>query len=192
MVPTFPRKCSGSPYNRIKYSIAPAEHQPFDDNTFDLITVGSGVHWFNIDHFLVEANRLLKSRAWLILYENHFIAEMEGHEDFKTWFYDVYLKKFPYPPRHKDYSRANENLDPKNFDFVKEEKFKNPVSMTRRKLALYFTTQSNVIAAVENNSITYEEADQWLERELVSFYKDDSLSYTIHYGNWIRYVRKSD
>jgi ubiquinone/menaquinone biosynthesis C-methylase UbiE len=35
--------------DKINYSVAPAEHQPFPDNQFDLITVSSGVHWFQID-----------------------------------------------------------------------------------------------------------------------------------------------
>src|SRR6476661_1539930 len=55
----------------IQYAIAPAEQQPFADNSFDLITVSSGVHWFDIDRFLAEAYRLLKPTAWLVLYENH-------------------------------------------------------------------------------------------------------------------------
>jgi ubiquinone/menaquinone biosynthesis C-methylase UbiE len=78
---------------KIHYSIASAEQQPFPDNHFDLITVSSGVHWFNIDKFLIEANRLLKSKSWLVLYENYFIAEMVGNENFTKWFPDIYLKK---------------------------------------------------------------------------------------------------
>ncbi len=68
---------------KIKYSIAPAEQQPFEDNYLDLITVSSGVHWFDIDKFLIEANRLLKSKSWLVLYENHFISEMVGTNSFR-------------------------------------------------------------------------------------------------------------
>ena len=63
---------------KIHYAIASAEQQPFVDNTIDLITVSSGVHWFDIDKFLAEANRILKSKSWLVLYENYFIAEMPG------------------------------------------------------------------------------------------------------------------
>jgi ubiquinone/menaquinone biosynthesis C-methylase UbiE len=68
--------------DKINYAVAPAEQQPFADNTFDLITVSSGVHWFDIDKFLIEANRLLKSKSWLVLYENHFISEMVGNDNF--------------------------------------------------------------------------------------------------------------
>src|SRR6185503_13415907 len=167
---------------KIQYSVAPAEQQPFPDNSFDLITVSSGVHWFDIDKFLGEANRLLKTKAWLVLYENHFIAEMQGNHKFTRWFPDVYLKKFPSPPRNNDYAWTNENLAPKKFHFVTEEKFKNSVLFTKKQLALYFTTQSNIIAAVEKNETTYKEVDSWLDQELGAFFENDDMTRTINYG----------
>ena len=176
---------------RINYLVAPAEGQPFEDNYFDLITVSSGVHWFDIDRFLKEANRLLKNKSWLVLFENHFIAEMENQEDFSNWFSGVYLKNYPSPPRNNEYPWTNENLNPKNFILVKEERFKNTVAFTKKQLALYFTTQSNIISAVQSHQTTYEEVDNWLEKELnLFFYKDDQVR-KINFGNWIKFIRKS-
>jgi len=172
--------------------LAPAEQQPFADNFFDLITVSSGVHWFDIDRFLTEANRLLKSKGCLVLYENHFIAEMIGNDNFTHWFPDVYLKKFPSPPRNNSYHWTNENLNPKNFNFIAEEKFKNPVALNKNQLALYFTTQSNIIAAVEKNQTTYEQVENWLDHELASFFENDDATQTINYGNWIKYIQKAE
>lgn len=60
-----------------------------------MITVCSGVYWFDIDDFLIEANRLLKSKSWLILYDNFFISEMQDVPEFTDWFPEVYLKKIP-------------------------------------------------------------------------------------------------
>jgi ubiquinone/menaquinone biosynthesis C-methylase UbiE len=176
---------------KIHYSIALAEQQPFSDNTIDLITVGSGVHWFDIDKFLIEANRLLRSKSWLLLYENHFIAEMVGNDNFTNWFPNVYLKKFPSPPRNNAYAWTNENLNPKNFNFVTEERFKNSARLTKKQLILYFTTQSNVIAAVEKNQTTYEQVENWLDQELVSFFDNDDMIQTINYGNWIKYIQRT-
>jgi ubiquinone/menaquinone biosynthesis C-methylase UbiE len=176
---------------KIHYSVALAENQPFTDHYFDLITVSSGVHWFHIDHFLEEVNRLLKSMCYLVLYENHFIAEMVGNEKFTNWFVDVYLKTFPSPPRNNAYSWTNEKLNSKNFNFIGEEKFKNPISFTKKQLALYFTTQSNIIAAVEEGGSTYEQVDHWLDRELSSFFDDDYAVREIYYGNWIKYIQKT-
>jgi len=176
--------------NGIRYAIAPAEQQPFPNSFFDLITVSSGVHWFDIDMFLTEANRLLKSNAWLILYENHFIADMVGNDDFTHWFPEVYLKKFPSPPRNNAYAWTSENLTPKNFKFVAEEKFCNAVIFNKKQLALYFTTQSNIIAAVENNQTTYEQAEEWLNQQLSSFFDNEEATRTINYGNWIKYLQR--
>ncbi|WP_121356278.1 class I SAM-dependent methyltransferase [Flavisolibacter nicotianae] len=177
--------------DKIRYAVAPAEQQPFEDSRFDLITVSSGVHWFDIDRFLAETNRLLKPNAWLVLYENHFIAEMAGNDNFTNWFFAVYLKKFPSPPRNNAYAWTTENLAPKNFNFVMEERFKNAVSFTKKQLALYFTTQSNIIAAVEKNLFTYEQVESWLNQELSFFFDKDDALQTIRYGNWIKYLQRA-
>lgn len=176
----------------INYSIAPAEQQPFADNTFDLITVSSGVHWFDIDRFLAEAYRLLKSKSWLVLYENHFIAEMTGYDGFGNWFLNDYLKKFPSPPRNNSYDWTNENLIPRNLHFIAEEKFKNSVPLTKKQLACYFTTQSNIIAVAERNLTTYEQVENWLDQELASFFDNDDTVRTINFGNWIKYIQRAD
>jgi ubiquinone/menaquinone biosynthesis C-methylase UbiE len=176
--------------NKIKYALAPAEQQPFPDNSFDLITVSSGVHWFAIDAFLAEAFRLLKSNAWLILFENHFIAEMEGDENFKRWFPERYLKKFPSPPRHNVYPWTNENLHTRYFNLVAEEKFTNAVMFNKPQLILYFTTQSNILSAVEKKATSFEEAEQWLNEELSPFFTSDTTVRTLQFGNWIKYIQR--
>jgi ubiquinone/menaquinone biosynthesis C-methylase UbiE len=178
--------------DKINYSIAPAEHQPFIDNCFDLITVSSGVHWFDIDRFLTEANRVLKSKSWLVLYENYFISEMAENDDFTNWFPNVYLKKYPSPPRNNGYAWTNENLYPKNFNFIAEKRFKNSVTLNKKQLAFYFTTQSNIISAVEKNETTYEQVENWLDKELASFFGNDDTLRTINYGNWIKFIQRAN
>ena len=178
--------------DKIHYSIASAEQQPFADNKFDLITVSSGVHWFDIDKFLLEANRLLKSMSWLVLYENYFISEMVGNENFINWFPNVYLKKFPTPARNNAYSWTKENLASKNFNFVNEEIFKNAIVFNKKQLVLYFTTQSNIIAAVEKNQTTYEQVENWLDQEFASFFDNEDTTRAINYGNWIKFIQRAN
>ena len=50
---------------------------------FDLVTVSSASHWFDIDALLDEARRILKPNGWLVIYENNFTGKMEGNDDFK-------------------------------------------------------------------------------------------------------------
>ena len=174
---------------KIKYAKAPAENLPFENNYFNIITVSSGVHWFDIDEFLQEANRALKSKSWLVLYENHFISEMPGIESFGNWFPDVYLKKFPSPKRNNNYQWENDNLKSKGFILIKEEKFKNPVEFSKEGLILYFTTHSNITAAVENKISSYEEIGNWLAKELAPFFGSEKKR-TLNFGNWIKYLQK--
>jgi ubiquinone/menaquinone biosynthesis C-methylase UbiE len=177
--------------DKINYSIASAENQPFPDNEFNLITVCSGVHWFNIDAFLVEANRLLTNNGWLVLYDNFFISEMQDVESFSKWYPEVYLSMFPAPKRNNSYNWSNENLVTKNFTLDKEEEFKNPISYTKDELILYFTTQSNITAVIESGEMTYTEVEHWLNNELTQFFQTNQIR-TINFGNWIKYIRKTN
>lgn len=177
--------------DKINYSVAPAEHQPFSDKAFNLITVCSGVHWFNIDEFLVEANRLLNNNGWLVLYDNFFISEMQGVDSFTQWYPDVYLKKFPAPKRNNTYNWSNGHVSSKNFTLDKEEEFKNALTFTKEELILYFTTQSNITAITDAGEMTYNEVEEWLNIELTPFYSTDKTR-TIYFGNWVKYLRRSN
>jgi len=177
--------------DKIKYLTAKAEQQPFADNEFDLITVSSGVHWFEIDLFLQEASRTLKNKAWLIIYDNYFISEMEGVEEFKDWFPKVYLPKYPSPPRNNRYEWTNQNLNPKNLNLVTSDEFKNSVSFTKKQLVYYFTTQSNITAVVENGETNYEEIENWLTKELSKFFPTNEPTRIINYGNLIKFIQKT-
>jgi len=49
--------------DKIQYSISPAEQTPFNDNSFDLITVAQAFHWLNPVLFCCEATRVAKPGA---------------------------------------------------------------------------------------------------------------------------------
>lgn len=175
----------------IQYKIAPAERQPFNNETFDLITVSSGVHWFDIEKFLQEANRLLKPNGYLVLYENFFLGEMLGQEaDFKNWLLNSYLKRFPSPPRNDKYAWNNEALLQFGFQVIHSEKFKNIISFNIKQLSHYFTTQSNITNSIENEKLTYEEIDKWLEQELKPFFHSNETIHSFQFGNTIHYLQK--
>jgi hypothetical protein len=140
---------------------------------------------------LKEADRLLKSKSWLVLYENYFFSQMAGNIKFSDWYPNVYVVKFPVPPRNDNYNWSNKNLNPKNLNFVTEETFKNPVKLNKAQLVSYFTTQSNIIASVETGKTTYKEAESWLNNELAYFFADDKTEQTFYFGNWIKYIQRA-
>ncbi|OFZ67286.1 MAG: hypothetical protein A3D92_18020 [Bacteroidetes bacterium RIFCSPHIGHO2_02_FULL_44_7] len=175
--------------DRIHYSIAPAEQQNFEDAFFDLITVSSGIHWFSMADFLREANRLLKTGGHLVIYDNFFISEMEGAPDFATWFPEVYLARFPSPKRNATYDWSENHLNTFHFKRISDEEFKNEVQFTKTELVLYFTTQSNITAAIQNGN-SYEEIEAWLDTELSRWFKNEYTVQTIYFGNWMQFLEK--
>ena len=175
----------------ISYHTAPAEKQPFSNQSIDIITVCSGVHWFDIDAFLRESHRLLRSRRWLVLYDNFFDPTQNGHPDFGLWYRQRYLGTFPAPPRNDSYSWTREHLATRNFDLLGDGPFTNEVAFTQQELILYFTTQSNIISAVTEHGYSYDEIERWLLNGLSPFFPSAQSRLTVTFGNRITYLQKS-
>jgi ubiquinone/menaquinone biosynthesis C-methylase UbiE len=49
--------------DNIMYSVSAAEQTSFNENQFDLITVGQALHWFNLEGFYREVNRVGKNNS---------------------------------------------------------------------------------------------------------------------------------
>ncbi|MEO1201979.1 MAG: class I SAM-dependent methyltransferase [Pseudomonadota bacterium] len=49
---------AAKPQERVRYSVARAEATAFKDSSFDLVTVGQALHWFDVDAFFSEAARV--------------------------------------------------------------------------------------------------------------------------------------
>jgi len=173
----------------IQYSLAPAEDQPFADRYFDLITVSSGVHWFNIEKFLREASRLLKNQCHLVLYENYFDSSLQRDDDFKNWLANTHYLRFPSPPRNK-YEWSDEATRPLGLQYITEWRSSYSIPMTKQQFARYLTTQSNVIAHIEAGAASFEEVDNWLDRELEPYFRPGAIPGFIRFGNWIKFLQK--
>jgi ubiquinone/menaquinone biosynthesis C-methylase UbiE len=75
----------------IHYQVAQAEHTPFDDNSFDLITVATAYHWLNWDGFHKEATRVGKKDCVVAVWSYHlFTCEDENVEKIiRHFYYDI-------------------------------------------------------------------------------------------------------
>lgn len=145
----------------VEYFVARAEKLPFDEGTFDLITLSQVFHWLERDKFLAEAHRVLRPSAWLVAYDNYFLGQMVGNAEFYKWYREEYLKKYPAPPRAKITFTA-ENTSPFGFDILKEEWHENVIIFSLEGLVDYLVTQSNIIAAVEGGNESIGETRAWL------------------------------
>jgi len=171
----------------ITYTKATAEERLFEPDSFDIITVSSGIHWFDIERFLAESNRVLKPDQWLIIYDSFFSGEMLGAETFHNWYSVTYAEKFPPPARNNSYNWSNENLSTKNFTLVNEQQLSYNIEFTIEQLVLYLTTQSNITAQVEQGGTSYEDVEKWLYQQLEPFFATEKA--TLFFGGWIKYLQ---
>ena len=150
---------------RIEYVEASAEDLPFGADLFDLVTVASAFHWFDRSRFLSEARRVLRATGRLVIYDNYFLGRMEENTGFEGWFRERYLARYPTPPRDRS-PFTDAEAGSGGFRFAGREDYTNQVSFSVEGLADYLTTQSNVVAAVEDGRESIEGVHGWLRDSL--------------------------
>ncbi len=168
----------------VSYVVAPAETIPLPDATFDLATVSLAFHWFDRAAFLCEAHRLLKPNGHLAIYNNGFYGTMRENPVFALWNEQVYLARYPSPPRHHA-PLTDEDAATYSFRFLHRERYENDVSFTPATLAAYLTTQSNVIAHVEQGTETIEAVYAWLINEVTPFFKAPEGTFQFGGSFWL-------
>lgn len=145
----------------ITYFEASAGDLPFEDEYFDLITVPSGLHWFDRERFLAEADRVLRPGGHLVAYDNHFTGRVSGNLEYERWLRGVYASGYPNPPRNRE-PLSEESLSGHGFEFSWKENFENEVRYSVEGISENLMTQSNFIAAVDNGSVGEDELRGWL------------------------------
>jgi len=168
-------------------AIASAERLPFATDCFDLVTVGLAYHWLDQSRFLMEAERVLRPGGHLAIYNNGFRGRISGDDTFATWFTSAYLGRFPSPPRA---SAALTGVAAAQHGLCLElrEQFSNVADFSLDELVGYLTSQSNVIARIENGHETLDEIQQWLSTTLLPLFGAGRRSFL--FGGWIWYLSK--
>ncbi|HMG74481.1 MAG TPA: methyltransferase domain-containing protein [Pyrinomonadaceae bacterium] len=157
--------------SNIEYQLANAEHLPFKECEFDLVTVSQAIHWLAKARFLQEARRVLRTEGWLIVYDNYF-AGSDNHT-FNVWRQESYLTRYPRPWRESPNFAALE-IEKEGFQLIGDEVLRNTISFSLEGLIDFFASQSNIIAAVEGGDETIAEARAWLKENLERFFETSS------------------
>ena len=164
-----------APLPRVEYQRADAELLPFADSSFDLITVGLAFHWFDQPRFLREARRVLKPAGWLVVYNFGCTGEMQGPPDFRRWFVESYLRRYPTPPRAPQ-GVTDELASSCGLKLLNREVVKHGVSMSRDQFAEFLLTQSNVIVAVEEGAQQLDDVAAFLTTEMAPYFREQSAT----------------
>lgn len=174
---------------KINYLIADAKVLPFRENEFDLITMSQVLHWLDRKTFFAEARRILKRKGWIIVYDNYFSAKMPENPEFQTWHREIFLQKYPAPPRDWVAFTA-EDTEKEGFRFIKHEQVENKISFSLKSLTLFLGTISNVIAAVEDGNQKIEEVEAWLTKNIEHFFQTENQAFLFNAPIW--YLQRAD
>ena len=79
----------------VRYQVAPAEHSPFPDHCFDLITVGQALHWFDHAAWYREVRRVGRPGATLAEW-GYGICRIEGEDAHQVFAHFYHVTSAPY------------------------------------------------------------------------------------------------
>ena len=148
------RRTGGASYVRAR-----AERLPFPRASFDLLTLGCAYHWCDREAFLGEALRVLRPSGHLVLYDSFFYGESPGSSALYDWLTSVHWSQLPRTPRNPLPEVGA--FDHPSFELVHSCTLDRWIPMSRDTLAVYLTTQSGAVAAVESGERSVAEIDSF-------------------------------
>lgn len=164
---SLPMLAAAHPAPGLSYVAGDAEALPFADGAFDLVAAGSALHWFDVDRFAAEADRVAAPDAALVAHWHWFAASMEGRPGFADWVRETYAVRYPPPPRSGSAARA-EVLGA--WRRVGVEQFDHTVPFRLNELIDYLTTQSNLRVVIDGGQEPEGAVRAWLAAELAPFF----------------------
>jgi SAM-dependent methyltransferase len=145
---------------------ARAERLPFRDDAFDLATAASAIRWFGSET-IDEIGRVLKSTAWLVVYDVRFHSEMVGEEAFTQWMREECAPRYRPVPKNEFTSASVASI---GFAPTWEAYLRFDVPMTQNMLVVYLMTHSERIAAVQEGRETEAQQEAYLTEALKRFF----------------------
>jgi SAM-dependent methyltransferase len=171
----------------IRYVQARAESMPFRSGSVPIMSSALAFHWFDRDQFLREAWRVLSGDGLLLIYNNGFWGIMKENPSYADWGAEVYAKRFPTPPRDsRPFTKAEAFQS--GFALIAEDSYENEIRFTPEELVAYLTTQTNVVAAVDQDPESLESVKQWLSDQVRPFFTNVHATFVFSTRAW--YLKK--
>ncbi len=104
-----------------------------------------------------------------------------------NWGTEVYAKYFPVPPRDSR-PLTKEDAEHSSFALIMEDSYENEISFTLEELVAYLTTQTNVVAAIDQGHESLESVKEWLHDQVRPFFVDARATFVFGTRAW--YLKK--
>ena len=127
--------------DNIEYVHCSAESTPFDENSFDLVTVSQAYHWLNFAEFRKEVLRVAKEDAVIAIwtFHRHAVDDDDVNTAVRAFYKDVTEPYWEYERRFVD-----EKYETIEFDYepLPSREFEAVLQWTRDDLLGYISTWS--------------------------------------------------
>jgi ubiquinone/menaquinone biosynthesis C-methylase UbiE len=160
----------------IEYLVCPAESTPFEENTFDLVTVAQAYHWIKWDEFRKEVSRVCNPGAIIAAwtYNRNKIGDKKIDDAVYSFYENVTKPYWDYERKYVEELYATVEFD---YELLPVKQFETTLNWQREDMIGYISSWSAIQKYIKANghspiSIIEEELNKfWPEGEVkkVSF-----------------------
>lgn len=135
--------------DNIIYEVIRAEQTNFADNSFDLVTVGTALHWFDFDNFYKEVKRVAKDGACLAAW---VYAPFKATPDVDAILHDFYYDTiYDYWDAERKYVDEQYQTIPFPFEEIQAPKLEIRVKWTAMQFKGFLNSWSSVQHYITRN-----------------------------------------
>lgn len=170
----------------ISYRVACAEQSGLADNSVDLITVAQALHWFDLNAFYTEVDRVLKPNGVLAIWSYNLLDAGDDITPLLNHLYHDIVG--PYWPKERRHIEQGYRELPFPYTEQTAPQFAMSARWTLKQLTGYLRTWS---AVQRYNKEHGSDALQLIEADLASKWGDENKAHTIRWPLSLRWGRKT-
>jgi len=128
-------------HKRVHYAAAYAERVPVPDNSFDLVTVAAAAHWFNLDPFYAEVQRVTRPGGIIAMWSYYNFESEPAIDEVMDRYADVIVHDY-WPDRLIQYNKPRYQTLPFPFPAIEAPQFYAEANWTMEDVLGFASTWS--------------------------------------------------
>ena len=136
--------------DNIEYLVCSAESTPFEENTFDLVTVAQAYHWIKWDEFRIEATRVCKAGAIVAIwtYNRNKLGDKKIDDAIYSFYENVTKPYWDYERKYVDELYETVEFD---FELLPVKQFETTLNWQREDMIGYISSWSAIQKYIKVN-----------------------------------------
>lgn len=173
-----------SPTPRITYRVAEAENSGLEDSSVDLVTVASAIHWFDLERFYAEVERVVKPGGSVAAWA--YYTPVFGNEVDAIIYHLAHDILGSYWDERVHYVVDEFHDLPFPFEPVEAPSFQTDMTWDMQDLLAYFGTWSS---SLKYHEVNHESPTRLIEDDLARAWGDPHQRQDLHFPLYMRLGR---